>query len=147
MSSWDILCNLNSKKVEKQTYEWRRSQVSTVKGKIPDASDNHVTAINSKIDDCVSDLATGIKGVSCLTTLTSDMTGKKESAGTADTKLASYDSTLASELSDCDKKISQLESDISSLESQYQQALADEEAARRRAWEEAQEKLKQLLEI
>ena len=29
----------------------------------------------------------------------------------------------------------------------HQQALADEEAARRRAWEEAQEKLKQLLEI
>ena len=147
MSSWEIGCRLNSKRIEKQTYEWRRSQVSTVKGKVPDASDNHVTSINAKIDECVNDLAAGIKGINCLGTLTSDMTGKKEASGTSDTKLASYDSTLANELSDCNTKISQLESDISSLESQYQQALADEEAARRRAWEEAQKKIMELLEI
>ena len=137
MSSASLLLAKGSKQIEKQKYEHRKEQVTNVKGKISWVSDANVSDINAKIDDCGDKLAAGVSGISGVATLVGEMDGKKESAGTSDSHLSSYEGDLDSEISDCETKISNLETEISSLESQYQTALKDEKEAAKKALESA----------
>lgn len=137
MSSASILLNKGKKELEKQTYETRKFQVSIVKGRISDASDDHVTSINNKIDDIGVKLSDGVKGISAVSTLTSEMANKKEKSGTGDGYLSTYSNDLDSEIADCDTKIGELETEISSLSQQYETALHDEQEAAKKVLEDA----------
>lgn len=147
MSSWEIARDKAAKQLEKQTYEWRRDQIIAARDKISDASDNPVNGINSKIDECTEDLATGIKGIGCLDALALSMHEKKEVSGTSDVRLNAYYLKLCSEIGDCNCKIDALESEISKLEQQYQQAVEAEERARREALEAAIKRFNELMEF
>lgn len=129
MSSLSILWNKERKQQEKKTYENRKQEVTNVKGTISSASDDNVSDINNKIDDCGTQLSSGITGIAEVGTLVTAMNGKKEKSGTSDGHLSSYDGELASEIADCETKISNLETEISSLETQYQAALDEEKKA------------------
>lgn len=134
MSSLSIWYSKQAKEREKGKYESRKSQVSSVKNKVYDASDDYVNNINSKIDDLAGALGKAITGISDVTTLKNNVLGKKEKIGTSDGYLSSFDSNLASEISDCNTKISALEGDISSLNRQYNAAVeAEREAAKKAA--------------
>lgn len=128
MSSLDLFFAKQGKESEKRKYEERKSQVTTVKGKISDASDGNVTNINGKIDGAVTKLASAINGIS-IDSLVGEMNGKKEKSGTNDSHLSSYEGYLSSEITDCETKIGNLETEISSLASRYEQALNEEKEA------------------
>lgn len=134
MSSLSIWYSKQSKEREKGKYESRKSQVSSVKNKVYDASDDYVNNINSKIDDLAGALGKAIMGISDVTTLKNNVLWKKEKIGTSDGHLSSFDSNLASEISDCNTKISALEGEISSLNRSYNVAVeAEREAAKKAA--------------
>ena len=144
MGSSEIHARKIQKQMEKQSYELRRDQVFAVKNKVFEVSDDNVRAINREIDNCSDMLLAGIKGIDCVDNLLFEMEEKKEASGIADGYLNAYDSKLGDELGDCNRKIADLESEICRLESEYQQALADEERARREALEKAMRALKVL---
>ena len=137
MGSGEIYARKMEKLIEKENFEQRRDQVLAVKGIISSVSGDNVNLINREIDNCSQILVSGVKGIDSLNLLISSLSEKKERAGTMDVYLNSYESKLDYELGDCSRKISDLESEISRLESEYQQALADEERARREELEKA----------
>ncbi len=142
MGSAETLAEKNRTIAEKRQYEERREQISHIKGRVYDVSDDHVIDINKKIDQCVDELQGGICGIDCVSSLISTLTGNKEKIGTSDANLGDYDSNLGSELSDCDRKIYELELRIQELDRRYHEECAREEAERR-AREEAERRARE----
>ena len=104
MSSVSILFAKQGKEAEKRKYERRKEQVTTVKGRISDASDDNVTSINGKIEDIGAKVSSAISGIASVATLVTEMKDKKEKGGTSDNHLSSYESCLVSEIADCDRR-------------------------------------------
>ena len=73
MSSVSILFAKQGKEAEKRKYERRKEQVTTVKGRISDASDDNVTSINGKIEDIGAKVSSAISGIASVATLVTEM--------------------------------------------------------------------------
>lgn len=147
MASINTWYNMQNKKAEKNAYITRRDQVQNIKNSINNVSDDYVNAINNKIGTLNSSLSAGIKGISIISSLKSNVSEKKEKIGLSDPKLSNYDNELSAEIWDCQRKIDSLDAEISALQVRYYNEVAAEQEAARRAMEELANKGKDLLGV
>lgn len=137
MGSLQTYWEIQGKKGKKTGYSKRKSQVQTVKDKMCDVSEEHVEAINGKIDKINEALTSGISGLAILEDFKESISDNKEKSGYNDAQLALYNANLSWEISDCDRKIGDLEDEIARLETRYSNELAAEQEAARKALEAA----------
>lgn len=147
MASINTWYNMLNRKNEKNGYISRRDQVQNVKNNINNVSDDYVNAINNKIDTLNSSLTSGLKGLSIISKLEKSILEKKEKIGIADSMLSCFDDELDLEVKDCQDKIESLEAEIAKLQTKYDDEVAAEQEAARKALEDVASKGKKLLGI
>ena len=100
------------------SYVKRRDAVKNIISNIDNKLDDDVRDVNFQISLCISELSQGLKGVSNVLRISSDMTSAKESSASSESRIVSCKSSLNEEVSRCQREINALDSEIKQLESQ-----------------------------